>query len=503
MRGNRVGDPFASALLRPVEMAEADRLTMAAGVTGEVLMLRAAAAVAQAACSMVPDGPVALLAGCGNNGGDAYACATLLRDAGRAATVFASGPVADGTGDAARMASEWGEGAEPLERFRPEAFALVIDGLYGAGLSRDIEGVEADAIARSNAGATPTLAIDLPSGICGNDGRIRGVALQADRTVTFFRRKPGHLLQPGRAHCGELVVADIGIPASVIADIRPSIFANEPALFASHRLAPQAVHHKYDRGHAVVFSGPSAKTGAARMAAMAALRGGAGLVTLFSPAAAMLVNAGHLTAIMLRRCENADELAEHLRDERLGTFVLGPGFGDAEKARGFAAAIVAAGRRLVLDADAITAFADRPEALFAAIRSSVTARVVLTPHDGEFKRLFPDLAPLESKVERARAAASRSGAVIVLKGSDTVVASPDARAAINGKAPANLATAGTGDVLSGLVAAQLANDVPPFEAACAAVWLHAEAASGFGPGLIAEDLPGLVPRALQALGPFE
>lgn len=499
MRGRKAADPFAAALLLPAEMAAADGAAVAAGATGETLMRRAAEAVASAASGMVPHGPVALLAGRGNNGGDAYACAILLRDAGRETTVFAAGPATDAARDAAAMARAWGRGAEPLDRFRPDDFALVVDGLFGAGLSREVDGSEAESIERLNAGATPVLSIDLPSGISGEDGQARGVAVRADRTITFFRRKPGHLLQPGRSYCGELKVAEIGIDAAVLDKIRPTIFSNEPALFAASLLAPEAAHHKYDRGHAVVFSGPFAKTGAARLSAMAALRGGAGLVTLLSPGNAMLANAGHLTAIMLRQCEDEADLVEHLRDERLDTFVLGPGFGDPGKAQRFAKVILGRRRALVLDADGLTAFADHPEPLFEAIRSSATQRMVMTPHDGEFARLFPDLALLRSKVERARAAARRSGAVIVLKGSDTVIASPDGRVGINGNAPSNLATAGSGDVLSGLVAAQLANGVDGFEGSCAAVWLHAEAAVGFGPGLTAEDLPGLVPRALQKL----
>lgn len=501
MKSSHGSDALMTALLSSSEMARADRLAAEAGVSGEALMRRAAAAVAEGATAMAPGGPVAVLAGRGNNGGDAYGCAALLRAAGRSVTVFAAAPVADDRSDAALMAREWGGEVRPVADFGPGDFALTIDGLFGAGLSHDIAGVEAEAIERLNAGATPVLSIDLPSGVSGDDGRIRGTAVRADRTVTFFRRKPGHLLQPGRDRCGDLVVADIGLPTSVLGEIRPRIFANEPALFAPSLLRPEATHHKYDRGHAVVFSGPSAKTGAARLAATAALRGGAGLVTVFSPASAMLVNAGHLTAVMLRRCEDVAQLAAHLADERLGVFVLGPGFGDAETARCYATMVLRAGRKLVLDADGISAFAGRPEALFETVSADGAVPAVLTPHDGEFKRLFPDLAPTRSKIERARAAAERSGAVIVLKGPDTVIAAPDGRAAINANAPSNLATAGSGDVLSGLVAAQLANGVPAFEAACAAIWIHAEAASGFGPGLIAEDLPGLVPRALAALQP--
>ncbi len=491
--------PGAAALLTPAEMSAADRHAIDAGTPGELLMRRAARAVAKAAAELVPDGRVAVLAGSGNNGGDAYGAASVLRAQGRSVTVFALSPRHALSGDARLLADEWAGAMQALEDFGPAGFALVVDGLFGAGLSREVGGRAAQAIERTNGDAVPVLAIDLPSGVAGEDGQVRGTAMRATRTATFFRRKPGHLLQPGRSLCGAIEVADIGIDTAILDILSPRTFANDPALFARRLLTPQDTHHKYDRGHAVVFSGGASQTGAARLCAMAALRGGAGLVTLFSPPAALLVNASHLTAIMLRRCADAQDLGAHLEDRRLSTFVLGPGFGDAENARAFASAILEAGRALVLDADGITAFSGDPDALFASIGRAGGGNVALTPHDGEFARLFPDLARLPSKLDRARQAARRSGAVVVLKGSDTVIASPDGRAAINGNGPANLATAGSGDVLSGLVAAQFANGVPAFEAACAAVWLHADAAAAFGPGLIAEDLPGLVPGALARL----
>lgn len=495
-----ISNARSGALLTPDEMAHADRRAIERGQTGLDLMRRAAAAVARAAADLSPEGAIAILAGSGNNGGDAFAAAAILKQQRREVAVYALSPRSHLSGDARVMAEEWTGPVGSLEAFAPDGFSLVIDGLFGAGLSRDVEGAASAAIRRLNGGNCRVLAIDLPSGVSGDDGQVKGAAVKADRTVTFFRRKPGHLLQPGRRLCGEIEVADIGIDASVLDEIAPRAFANEPALFMASLPKPEDTHHKYDRGHVVVFSGGATQTGAARLAAMAALRGGAGLATLFSPPSALLVNASHLTAIMLRRCEGADDLAAHLEDERLSTFMLGPGFGDLPAARAYAEAILRAGRSLVLDADAITAFADDPDALFALIRDTTDARVALTPHEGEFSRLFPDLAEGPSKLDRARGAANRAGAVVVLKGSDTVIAAPDGRAAINGNGPASLATAGSGDVLSGLVAAQFANGVPAFEAACAAVWLHAEAAAEFGPGLIAEDLPALVPRALARLG---
>lgn len=501
----------ASVLLMPSEMAEADRLTIADGRSGAALMARAGAAVAQAAREIYPGARrIAVLAGPGNNGGDAYVVARLLRESGCDVQLFALGDPDSLSADALVAAGAWGGGTLALDGLDPGEADLIIDGLFGAGLARPVEGTAAAAIARVNAAATKVLAIDLPSGVSGASGKALGTAVSADLTVTFFRRKPGHLLEPGRSLCGRTIVADIGIEPGVLDRIGPQTFANEPALWMGDVASPAHAGHKYDRGHAVVFSGGPSRTGAARLAAMAALRGGAGLVTLFAPASAMLVNAMHLTAVMLKRCTDADDLAALLDDARFNAFVLGPGFGNDETARSFATAILGQGRRLVLDADAISAFQETPDTLFAAAGNGGDGQgapeplLVLTPHDGEFKRLFPDIAAdgSQSKLDRARAAARRSGAIVILKGRDTVIAAPDGRAAINANGTPWLATAGTGDVLAGIVAAQLAQGMPSFEAACAGVWMHGRAAELFGPGLISEDLPAMLPKVhaeLQAM----
>lgn len=488
----------ACSLLTPLEMQTADRLTIATGeVDGSTLMERAGAAVARAATAAMAamarqNGAVAVLAGPGSNGGDAYVAARLLAERGCAVEVFALGRDSL-TGDAAAAARRWTKTVRDLADFAPTGFGLVVDGLFGAGLSRPLDGTAATAVRALNAAEVTVLAIDLPSGISGDTGQAMGEAVEAERTVTFFRRKPGHLLFPGRAHCGAVEVVDIGIAASVLDRIHPQTFANAPALWSAALRIPGRTGHKYDRGHAGVFSGGASTTGAARLSASAGLRAGAGLVTLFSPASALLVNAAHLTAVMLRRCTDAADLAAHLEDTRLNAFVLGPGFGVGETARCYAEAVLKAGRALVLDADGITSFAEAPDRLFAAAQPD---RLVLTPHAGEFKRLFPDVAADAStgKPDKARAAAARSGATVVLKGADTVIASPDGRAAINATGSAWLATAGSGDVLSGIVCGLLAQGVPAFEAAAAGVWMHGRAAELFGPGLIAEDLPGMLPR---------
>lgn len=490
--------PDRAALLTPAEMGEADRLTIAAGTPGSVLMDRAGRAIADAAARRLPPGrAVAVLCGPGNNGGDGYVAARILRERGVAVTLAAARLPEARAGDAVAAAQAWGEAPLPLSDWAGGRPAVIVDALYGAGLARDITGEEAAVIAALNAADGTVVAADIPSGIDGATGAVRGIAVRAQETVTFFRRKPGHLLMPGRSHCGAVTVADIGIPATVLEAISPKTFANGPEMWSGLVPRPRAEGHKYSRGHAIVVSGPMTRTGAARLAARGALRAGAGLVTLASPPDALAVNAAHLTAIMLERMEGAAGLGQILADRRRNAVCLGPALGSGEGTRELVAEALASGAATVIDADGLTAFADTPDALFAGIRAWPDRPVVLTPHGGEFARLF---GPTEgSKLDAARLAAARSGAVVILKGPDTVVASPDGRAAIAANAPPWLATAGSGDVLAGIVTGLMAQAMPAFEAASAAVWLHGEAGQAAGIGLIAEDLPEALPGVLAAL----
>jgi hydroxyethylthiazole kinase-like uncharacterized protein yjeF len=389
--------------------------------------------------------------------------------------------------------------------FNPQAIgrpALIIDALFGAGLNRPVRGEPHDMIEAINANGAPVLSVDLSSGINGDTGAVMGVAVRATETVTFFRRKPGHLLLPGRIYCGRVRLGDIGIDPRVLDEIRPRTFENIPQFWRNLFPVPRIDGHKYARGHAVVVSGELAATGAARMAARGALRAGAGLVTVVSPRDALAVNATALTAVMVRPIDTAIEFAELWTDKRLNTGVIGPGAGLGDRTRDFVVTALSAKRNLVLDADALTSFADAPDHLFEAIKASHDPQVVLTPHEGEFPRLFSDISnkhPGRSKLERVRAAAERSGAVVLLKGPDTVVVSPDGRATIASNAPPWLATAGAGDVLAGMIAGMLAQDVAAFEAASIAVWMHGEAAREAGPGLIAEDLPEVLPAVFRHL----
>ncbi|HWT29983.1 MAG TPA: NAD(P)H-hydrate dehydratase, partial [Propylenella sp.] len=398
-------------------------------------------------------------------------------------------------GDAARAATLYDGPVEPAHAETGFDTGLIVDALFGAGLTRPLDANAGSLVEAANSSGTPILAVDLPSGIDGRTGEIRGAAIRAHRTVTFFRLKPGHVLLPGRLHCGETELVDIGIPESALEEIRPSTFHNQPALWRSQLQSPAAGDHKYSRGHVVVVSGPASATGAARLAAAGALRIGAGAVTVASPPSAVLVNAVHLTAIMVRVFESVAEFTALIEDRRSNSVVIGPGNGVGVATRANVEAALASDAALVLDADALTSFAETADSLFERIRPR-TRPVVLTPHEGEFGRLFRAAG---AKIDRARAAAAESGAVVVLKGADTIVAAPDGRAAVNSNAPPYLATAGSGDVLAGIIAGLLAQGMPAFEAAAAGVWMHGAAGSAYGRGLTAEDLPNMLAGVLQRL----
>ncbi|HEY6022911.1 MAG TPA: NAD(P)H-hydrate dehydratase [Pseudolabrys sp.] len=488
-------------LLTTSEMAEADRLAIAGGVAGIELMENAGRAVAKAAARMQKR-RIVVVAGPGNNGGDGFVAARHLAECGTAARVSFLGDKKQMKGDAALAAQRWSGSVEEASPASLRDCDLIIDALFGAGLDRDVEGLPRTMIAAINDSTVPVVAVDLPSGVNGTTGKVMGIAVQAAHTVTFFRRKIGHVLLPGRLHCGSIEVADIGIPATVLDKIKPSTFANVPAFWrrAFPRIDPGG--HKYSRGHAVVVSGGLSTTGAARLAARAALRAGAGLVTIATPQEALAVNAADSVAVMVRPVDGPAELADFLTDKRRNAVVLGPGGGIGPAMREQVRTALASEAAVVLDADALTSFAEEPAALVSAIGKRAGRGVVLTPHEGEFSRLFNkinEISKSNSKLEKVRLAAGIAGAVVLCKGADTVIAGPDRRATIADNGPATLATAGSGDVLSGIIAGLMAQGMPPFEAASAGVWLHGEAAAEFGPGLIAEDLPEMLPRVYRRL----
>lgn len=433
-------------LLTPAQMYQADALTLASGITEARLIENAGRAVAEEITRRYGARKTTVFCGPGNNGADGKVAARYLEQWGWPVTI-----------------SDDITGAE-----------LIIDALYGAGLNRDFPIELAN---RINSAGIPVVAIDVPSGLDGLTGYPRGASVKADLTVTFFRKKPAHLLLPGRMLCGAVVVADIGIAESVLAEIKPQLWENARPILPNF----DSSAHKYKRGHAVIVSGPWFNTGASRLAAEAALRIGAGLVTIAGHEDELFVHAAHATALMLAQTDNALALGMLLNDKRRNAVCIGPAAGVGSETCAKTRAVLASGAATVLDADALTSFAQNPAELFAAIAEYPERPVIITPHEGEFARLFSDLTNVpEAKHERALKAATRSRAIVILKGADTVIASPDGRAAINGNAPPSLATAGSGDVLAGLVTGLLAQGMPAFEAACAAVWLHGDAANRHG-----------------------
>ncbi len=457
-----------AALLTPEQMGHADRAAAGLGVSGPTLMDAAGRAVARAIKRQVRPCRVLVLAGPGNNGGDGYVAARLLAQDGWPVRVAALAPPRDGS-DAAGAARLW---RGPMVAFAPADAAradVVIDAVFGAGLARPVDGLVAGTLGT----ARRVVAVDVPSGLDGATGAVLGYAPAAELTVTFFRLKPGHLLLPGRDLCGRIELADIGIPDSVLDGIAPNTFANLPSLWTLPVLRDDG--HKYSRGHVTVVGGAH-MTGAARLAAEAARRAGAGMVTIAARGAADIYRAGEPGLLVSEAA-----ISSLLEDKRREVWVCGPGLGPDE-ARTVFPALIAAGRAVVGDADVFSAFAGNPDALRGA--------AVLTPHAGEFARVFG--APF-NRLAAAREAAKRTGAVVLLKGADTVVAAPDGWAAINCSAPPWLATAGAGDVLAGAIAGLLAQGMSARDATATGAWLHGRAAALAGPGMIVEDLlPALI-----------
>jgi hydroxyethylthiazole kinase-like uncharacterized protein yjeF len=475
----------ARPILTVAEMGAADRAAIAAGTPGIELMERAGTGVADAVCARFRPQPTVVLCGPGNNGGDGYVAARVLKSRGW--PVEARALAAPSAGDAKAAAARWDGKTEPLAG--AVGSALVIDALFGAGLSRPQEGAAAAAAASLADRAEKVVAVDIPSGLSGDTGKPLGPAVCAGLTVTFHARKLGHVLEPGRSLCGEVMVVDIGL-----GETPSSLVENGPDLWLARFPWPTASSHKHARGRLIVVSGEAWTTGAARLAARGGLRIGAGLVTVLSPPEALAVNAAHLEAVMLRSFETDLELEQAAA--QVDAAVIGPAAGVSETSLLNVLALARTGAALVLDADAITVFRDDPEELFSVLDRDD----VLTPHPGEFERLFPGvLAGAPERITAARRAAETADAVVLLKGSDTVIAAPDGRAAVNINGSPWLATAGSGDVLAGFIGGLVAQGVESFEAACAAAWIHAEAAELHGPGLISEDLPGLAPAVLRRL----
>jgi NAD(P)H-hydrate epimerase len=496
----------AQAVLTTAQMAAADQAAVRDGVAGIALMEAAGAQIVAAIEARFEAQPVAVLCGPGNNGGDGFIAARLLRERGWSVRVALLGDREALAGDAKLAAQRWeGDGEGDVAPLSPDILTgttLVIDALFGAGLNRAPDGAAAQTLQAICDRAM--VAVDIPSGISGDSGADLAALADPDRptptadlTVSFFRAKPGHYLLPGRARCGALALGDIGITDDVLDAIAPAIARNDPALWRPTFPIPEPHQHKYSRGHLLVAGGAE-MLGAGRLATRAAQRAGAGMVTLASPHSAAPLYRVSLDSAVVRAFRDTKTFVDMVEEERVSACLIGPGLGEGTvAAREKVLAALRTGKPVVLDADALSLFEGGAQLLFDSVRGPV----ILTPHEGEFRRLFPDLADLSagSKVDRVRAAAKRAGAVVLLKGYDSVIAAPDGRVVINTNAPAWLASAGSGDVLAGFAGGLMAQFMPPFEAACAAAWLQGAAGAAVGPGLVADDLPERLPAVLSEM----
>lgn len=485
---------MTTAILTCDQVRAAEQKAADVGISLWALMQKAGQACADVLHAEFPQGRVVVLAGPGNNGGDAFVAAERLRDLGRTVSLYDLAPAAERTPEG-RMALEALTGPrQPLEDMRLQPDDIVLDGLFGAGLSRPLEGEAAFAVEQVNASGAKVVAIDVPSGAMGDTGAISGPAIRADVTVTFCCRKPAHVLYPAAGLCGEVIAAEIGFADFVESVSGGMLHLNDPALWLNKLRWPETGGHKHKRGRLGVVTGPIDGTGAARLAAQAGLRIGAGTVRMFCPPSALIVVATAVTSPLVAAFKDVHELLS--LTEEVQAVVIGPAAGVNDTTRANVEALAKADRTLVLDADAITVFKGEADLLGGLLE----APAVLTPHTGEFERLFPGLletAP--SKIEAAREAARRVSAIVVLKGSDTVIAAPDGRAAVNIHATPFLATAGSGDVLAGVIGGLLAQGLDAFDAACAGVWMHGDAGLRAGPGMMAEDLDAALRETVRDL----
>jgi hydroxyethylthiazole kinase-like uncharacterized protein yjeF len=534
-------------LLTAAQMRAIEAAAIASGqVTGLVLMERAGQGVVAAVLAEWPELALSphravVICGPGNNGGDGFVVARLLRERGWDVEVFLYGEPEKLPPDAKVNLGRWqgmgevrpvagflrDDAGHDIEPAAGPAIDLFVDALFGTGLTRPLPAVAQHVFAtifRSEWDVRRVVAVDVPSGLCADSGRPLvpdgyaggrwpapdGLTAEAQLTVTFHRAKAGHRLGHGPQYCRKVAVCDIGLGAE---RSRGAVALVTLPAGPGRGLHKAERSHKFSHGHALILSGPATRTGAARLAARGALRVGAGVVTVAAPAEALAEHAARLDAVMLREVGDGAALEGMLDDRRINAVCLGPGLGLDERAAGLVAAALA-GRAsarpgTVLDADALTLLSRDP-ALFAALHRDC----ILTPHAGEFTRLFPDIAaklaapatkgPAWSKLDATREAAARAGCTVLYKGPDTVIANPQGRAAVNSahydRAAPWLATAGSGDVLAGFITGLLARGLEPFDAACTAAWLHLDCALKFGPGLIAEDLPEMLPAVFRDLG---
>lgn len=481
-------------VLTPTEMTKADAAAMAGGMQqGIQMMTMAGVAVACEIIRKFTPCPLLILCGPGNNGGDGFIAAQHLKKSGWPVRVACLVKRTALKNDAALAARQWDGEVESLNsNLSVHQVGLVIDAVFGIGFNRKLEPELVILFEKIKSRKIPVIAIDIPTGLDAATGAVNPGTLKAALTVTFCRKKTGQLLFPGKSYCGKIVVADIGITDQAITALGTTCFENDPALWRQNFPLPTHDSHKYTRGHALIYGGAT-RTGAARLAAAAAQKIGAGLVTIASPRECLPLYASYRASIMVDECNTPEDLKNILRDERKNALLVGPGAGAGDAVRQIVNTALSFNKSGVLDADIFSAYQSSPAELF----EKLSPRYVLTPHEGEFDRLF---GPMEgSKVERALKAAKISNAIVLLKGADTIIAAPDGVHIINTNAPPTLATAGSGDVLAGLITGLIAQGMPPFMAAAAAVWLHGEAAQRYGFGLVAEDIILQISQVLNRL----
>ncbi|MCH7807299.1 MAG: NAD(P)H-hydrate dehydratase [Proteobacteria bacterium] len=482
--------PSKYAVLTAAEMIRAEVAAFKSGIPAYALMAKAGGGLAKAILSKKKTDKILFLNGPGNNGGDSWVAAEILRRKGWQ-VLCAALKLPDGHSCAALEAYEkWqGETGEFPENL--DEFDVIVDALFGTGLERPVEGRAAEWIKAANESDALRVAVDIPSGISSDTGQVLGTAFRADLTTTFSHKKRGHLLMPGLELSGEVEVVDIGIGEEALGGMALKVFENNPALWRDDFPKLTKGGHKHQRGHLLVVGGPLGMSGAARMAARSALRTGAGLVTTLVPEKALLAYAEKQFSVMSAGYRDEKEFAGLVASDKFSAFVIGPGNGVGEGTRARVLKVLATAKPCVLDADALTSFEGNAGALEAALHE----QCVLTPHMGEFKRLWPDLS-WDDKVATAETAAAKTGAVVLLKGPDTVI-SDGTITIINTHAAPQLATAGSGDVLAGIIAGLMTQGMAPFLAAAAGAWLHGEAALIFGGGLIADDLIETLPKVLK------
>lgn len=490
----------AHILLGAEESRKLDALAIEKGVKGSALMEAAGKAVADTVADYIgtpleAGGTVIVLCGPGNNGGDGFVAARYLDELGYPVSLRCSVLPSALKGDAKGAAGQWRGEVEPLSTTGFSDASAIIDCLLGTGLSKPVEGEFATIIDAVNESGTFVLAADVPSGLCSDTGKPLGACVEAGATVTFMFKKPGHTLVPGRYFCGgntNVHVVNIGVPEPALAEVTPFTFENIPTLWGQSFPYSGPQTHKYERGHMLVLGGKEPTLGASRLASLAGLRVGAGLVTLAAPTETYPVQASALMDVMVRRFDSAFGFMGIVNDPRIKAVLVGPGAGRGEKTVELVKQVGAKIKSLVLDADALASLVGRSD----IINDLKSPELVLTPHEGEFAKLFPSFDFRTDRVAAAKEAARATKSVVVLKGVSTVVAAPDGRASIATNAPSWLSIGGTGDVLSGMICGLITQGMPAFEAASAGVWLHGESGMQAGRGLIASDLLDVIPKVL-------